>query len=67
MLLQRQSRVQTEAETQDYEEKKLKMRKAMGEDLHKAAAGETEDSKQRRLNLIRSATDLLVQVCSPCM
>lgn len=31
-----------------YEDKKLKMRKAMGENLGDAVAGETVDAKQRR-------------------
>ncbi|GAB4813117.1 hypothetical protein N2152v2_000163 [Parachlorella kessleri] len=37
-----------------YEEKKLKMRKAMGENLHDAVDGETVDAKTRRLNLIKA-------------
>ena len=56
---QRQTRAQAEADRQEYEDKKLKMRKAMGEDLHKAVPGEPEDSRQRRLNLIRCASLLL--------
>ncbi len=35
------------------EERALKMRKAMGENLADDVAGESVDSKQRRLNLIR--------------
>lgn len=31
----------------------LKMRKALGEDLHDAQPGEDSDAQQRRLNLIR--------------
>ena len=34
--------------TAEYEEKKLKMRKAMGESLHDAAASEPEHSQQRQ-------------------
>ncbi|KAK9834555.1 hypothetical protein WJX74_004543 [Apatococcus lobatus] len=37
-----------------WEEKKLKMRKAMGENLGDAVPGETVDAKQRRLNLIKA-------------
>lgn len=37
----------------EYEELKLKMRKAMGENLHDAIENETLDSQQRRLQLIR--------------
>ena len=36
------------AERAAYEDKKLKMRKAMGENLGDAVAGETVDAKQRR-------------------
>ncbi|PSC74301.1 nifU chloroplastic [Micractinium conductrix] len=39
-------------ELAEYEDKKLKMRKAMGENLHDSVEGETEDSKTRRLKLI---------------
>ena len=35
-------------EREDYEGKKLKMRKAMGENLADGVEGETLDSKQRR-------------------
>lgn len=38
------------------EERALKMRKAMGENLADDVAGESVDSKQRRLNMIRCAT-----------
>ncbi|KAK9828600.1 hypothetical protein WJX72_000970 [[Myrmecia] bisecta] len=41
-------------ELAEYEEKKLKMRKAMGENLADAVEGETLDSAQRRLNLIKA-------------
>ena len=41
------------ASNNEYEEKKLKMRKAMGESLHDGVAGEAESSKDRRLNMIR--------------
>ncbi|KAK9852334.1 hypothetical protein WJX84_005018 [Apatococcus fuscideae] len=37
-----------------WEEKKLKMRKAMGENLGDDVAGETLDAKQRRLQLIKA-------------
>jgi len=37
-----------------YEDKKLKMRKAMGENLGDDVPGETIDAKQRRLNLIKA-------------
>ncbi len=40
-------------EAAEHEERALKMRKAMGENLGDAVAGESEDSKQRRLNLIK--------------
>lgn len=43
--------VMSSAERAAYEEKKLKMRKAMGENLGDAVAGETLDSKQRRCSL----------------
>eukprot|EP00898_Chlorokybus_atmophyticus_P007762 jgi/Chlat1/7988/Chrsp7S07745 len=46
--------VMTDAERAAYEEKKLKMRKAMGENLYDDVEGEAEDSKQRRLNLLRA-------------
>ncbi len=36
------------AERGAYEEKKLKMRKAMGENLADAVAGEEPDARQRR-------------------
>lgn len=42
------------AEMAEYEEKKLKMRKAMGENLHDDVQGEAPDSKQRRLNMIKA-------------
>jgi len=41
------------AELAAYEEKKLKMRKAMGENLGDAVPGETRDAAQRRCRLIR--------------
>eukprot|EP00959_Pyramimonas_sp_CCMP1952_P360218 7542916-Pyramimonas_sp.AAC.2 len=41
------------AELAEYEEKKLKMRKAMGENLFDDVDGETVDSKQRRLNFLQ--------------
>jgi Fe-S cluster biogenesis protein NfuA len=44
----------SDAERAAYEEKKLKMRKAMGENLGDAVPGETRDAKQRRLDLIRA-------------
>ncbi|CAI5994243.1 unnamed protein product [Closterium sp. NIES-64] len=42
------------AEVAEYEEKKLKLRKAMGENLADAVADETEDARTRRLNLLRA-------------
>lgn len=41
-------------ERSEYEDKKLKMRKAMGENLGDDVPGETIDAKQRRLNLIKA-------------
>lgn len=41
-------------ELAEYEEKKLKMKKAMGENLHDSQPGESVDAKQRRLNLIKA-------------
>ena len=56
--------------TAEYEEKKLKMRKAMGESLHDAPASEPEDSRQRRLNMIRCASQAAALVSAlasaPC-
>ena len=46
----------TSAELADYEEKKIKMKKAMGESVHvegAPAGGEPESMEQRRLNLIK--------------
>ena len=43
----------TERERAEYEDKKLKMRKAMGENLGDEVPGEAPDARQRRLNLIR--------------
>ncbi|CAI5493709.1 unnamed protein product [Closterium sp. Naga37s-1] len=42
------------AEVAEYEEKKLKLRKAMGENLADAVEDETEDARTRRLNLLRA-------------
>lgn len=42
----------SEAERAAYEEKKLKMRKAMGENLGDDVEGESISSKQRRCGLI---------------
>ena len=42
-----------EADASVLEERALKMRKAMGENLADDVAGESVDSKQRRLNMIR--------------
>ncbi|KAL4427165.1 hypothetical protein ABPG77_001169 [Micractinium sp. CCAP 211/92] len=39
-------------ELAEYEDRKLKLRKAMGENLHDDVAGEAEDSRQRRLKMI---------------
>ena len=48
----------TEQERIEYEEKKLKMRKAMGENLFDDVAGEDDDARTRRLKLL--------QVSAPC-
>ncbi|CAI7910603.1 unnamed protein product [Closterium sp. NIES-54] len=42
------------AEVAEYEEKKLKLRKAMGENLADAVEDETDDARTRRLNLLRA-------------
>lgn len=42
------------AETDEYETKKLKLRKAMGENLSDDVAGESPDAKQRRLRMIKA-------------
>ena len=47
--------VQGLAASNDYEDKKLKMRKAMGESLHDAPVNESETAEERRLNTIRCA------------
>lgn len=39
-------------ELAEYEDKKLKLRKAMGENLHDEITGETESARERRLKLI---------------
>lgn len=44
----------SEEERKDYEEKKLKLRKAMGENLYDEVEGEDEESSIRRLNLLRA-------------
>lgn len=44
----------SEEERMAYEEKKLKMRKAMGENLYDDVAGESDDSKARRLRLLQA-------------
>uniref|UniRef100_A0A0D6QVR1 NIF system FeS cluster assembly NifU C-terminal domain-containing protein n=1 Tax=Araucaria cunninghamii TaxID=56994 RepID=A0A0D6QVR1_ARACU len=49
-------RAMSEKERKEYEEKKLKLRKAMGENLYDDVEGEDEDSRLRRLNLL-SATE----------
>ena len=51
------SAAMNEAERGEYEEKKLKMRKAMGENLFDAVEGETEDSKTRRMKLLQATED----------
>lgn len=43
-----------EQERKEYEEKKLKMRKAMGENLFDEVEGEDEDSRTRRLKLLQA-------------
>lgn len=44
----------SEEERKDYEEKKMKLRKAMGENLYDELEGEDEESSSRRLNLLRA-------------
>eukprot|EP00897_Mesotaenium_endlicherianum_P004008 jgi/Mesen1/3635/ME000020S03162 len=44
----------SEEERTQYEEKKLKMRKAMGENLYDDVDGETLDSKERRMRLLQA-------------
>lgn len=46
--------VMSEAERAAYEEKKLKMRKAMGENLGDDVEGESISSKQRRCGLMQT-------------
>ena len=41
-------------EVVEHEERALKMRKAMGENLADGVAGETQSAANRRLNLLRS-------------
>lgn len=48
------SKAMTPAEQAIYEEKALKMKKAMGVNLHDPIPGETPDAAQRRLNLIKA-------------
>ncbi|GLJ07063.1 hypothetical protein SUGI_0056910 [Cryptomeria japonica] len=48
------TRAMSEEEREIYEERKLKMRKAMGENLYDEVEGEDEDSRNRRLNLLRA-------------
>ena len=42
------------AEKLEYEEKKLKMRKPMGENLYDEVEGEEEDARTRRLKLLQA-------------
>lgn len=51
-LWQSRASGQAKDDKAEYEELKLKMRKAMGENLHDAIENETLDSQQRRLQLI---------------
>ncbi|KAH7437983.1 hypothetical protein KP509_05G099600 [Ceratopteris richardii] len=44
----------SETERNEYEEKKLKMRKAMGENLHDEVEGEEDDARTRRLKLLQA-------------
>ncbi|XP_002968899.2 uncharacterized protein LOC9651475 [Selaginella moellendorffii] len=44
----------SESERREYEEKKLKLRKAMGENLHDDVDGEDEDAKLRRLKILQA-------------
>jgi hypothetical protein len=46
--------VMSEIEKIEYEEKKLKMRKAMGENLYDDVEGEEDDSRTRRLKLLQA-------------
>ena len=45
----------SEADAAALEERALKMRKAMGENLADDVAGESPDARMRRLNLIKCA------------
>lgn len=46
--------VMSESDKIEYEEKKLKMRKAMGENLHDEVEGEEDDARTRRLKLLQA-------------
>ena len=54
----------SEAERAAYEDKKLKMRKAMGENLGDAVPGETRDAAQRRCHAVFAC---VVCYCVPRM
>lgn len=43
----------SQADAAQLEERALKMRKAMGENIADDVAGETQDARTRRLNLIK--------------
>ncbi len=45
----------SQADAAQLEERALKMRKAMGENLADDVAGESQDTRTRRLNLIKCA------------
>lgn len=47
-------KVMSQKELEGYEEKKVKLRKAMGENLHDDVAGETLEAKERRLKMIKA-------------
>jgi type II restriction/modification system DNA methylase subunit YeeA len=46
----------SEIQRKEYEEKKLKMRKAMGENLFDAIEEEDDDARTRRLKFLRVCT-----------
>ncbi len=48
--------VMSEIQRKEYEEKKLKMRKAMGENLFDAVEEEDDDARTRRLKFLRVCT-----------
>ena len=55
----------SQADAAQLEERALKMRKAMGENISDDVAGETVDARTRRLNLIRCAHSPLNMTRTP--